>query len=422
MAISNNHQGNGPLVVCAVGAYTAQMHARTACLAEKGHDVHLITPVPSGRDYKVVEWTPRLSARSVRTPVQIIREIYNFRKILRSINPHIIHIHYACGLYAALACIFKPCPIIVTVMGGDVLHDEQPLPLKMLRFLVREILSSADGITAKSNYLIERIKANGPQNKPLERVFWGVHPNFRPDRDTLELRRKLQLPSGAKVVLSPKLLQPFYNIESIIEALAIICRKRKDLVLLICEMCADPAYQKRLRQLIAAGGLEDNVRFVGSINPDDMPDYYNLADVVVSIPQSDGLPQSLFEAMACGVPNIIGRLARYGEVVEEDEHVLMVDCDDKRELAQKIERLLSDPGHRKYIAQNALLRVRQLLDYDRETARVVALYRQVMSEGKAQKKKWSGAKITAILGINYAQYFLLDIKARLLAQEKPRPL
>jgi glycosyltransferase involved in cell wall biosynthesis len=64
---------------------------------------------------------------------------------------------------------------------------------------------------------------------------------------------------------------------------------------------------------------------VGAIPHEEMPAYYSLAEVAVSVPRSDGLPQSLFEALACGTPSVLGRLAAYEEVVTDGESALSAD-------------------------------------------------------------------------------------------------
>ena len=56
-----------------------------------------------------------------------------------------------------------------------------------------------------------------------------------------------------------------------------------------------------------------------------MRDYYSIADVAVSVPESDGMPQTLLEAMACGTPNLLVKLQRYEEIVEHGESAYLVE-------------------------------------------------------------------------------------------------
>ncbi len=91
------------------------------------------------------------------------------------------------------------------------------------------------------------------------------------------------------------------------------------------EYGATPEYRAKLDDRIAALGLQQNVTFVGKIAHERMPLFYSMADVSVGIPKSDGLPQTLLEAMACGVPNVIGRLDRYGEIVRDGESAVFTD-------------------------------------------------------------------------------------------------
>jgi len=61
-----------------------------------------------------------------------LSRIISFHNLVRRISPDIVLVHYAQGLWAWLAPLAKR-PVVVTVMGGDVLFDEQGRPTWMER-------------------------------------------------------------------------------------------------------------------------------------------------------------------------------------------------------------------------------------------------------------------------------------------------
>jgi glycosyltransferase involved in cell wall biosynthesis len=66
---------------------------------------------------------------------------------------------------------------------------------------------------------------------------------------------------------------------------------------------------------------------VGSIPHAEMPLWQNLAEAVVMVPRSDGMPNSLLEAMACGAVPVLNRLPQYAELIRHGENGLFVDPD-----------------------------------------------------------------------------------------------
>jgi glycosyltransferase involved in cell wall biosynthesis len=99
---------------------------------------------------------------------------------------------------------------------------------------------------------------------------------------------------------------------------------------------------------------------------------------VASVPSSDGLPQSLFEAMACGTPIVLGRLPVYEEIVRDGAEALLVPLDTEA-VAAAVCRVLRDPALAGGLADRALATVRAEADLGREVARVEGFYQEALA-------------------------------------------
>lgn len=356
----------------------ATVHAlvRAAAIAARGHAVRLVTlgPVLPSEGLEVcTRPLPGTLPAAVRAARGFLRDLHTF-------SPDLLHVHYAGGRLGTLASLSSVRPLVVTVMGGDVQPEQHLGGLPALeRRATRRLLEQADLILAKSDSLRAEIARFGAFGHKVETVRWGLDPARvrRVPEAAQALRARFGLRPTDRVVLSPRILRPLYNVHLIIEAFARVLAQQPDALLLVTEHRPDDDYRQRLRARIAELGLGARVRFVGHIAHADVPALMTLADVMVSIPFSDGLPQSLFEAMACRTPAVIGRLAAYEELVRDGEHVLMADLD-AESVAQAVLRALAEPALVARLVDAAQACVLAAANLPREAARVEGFYAELL--------------------------------------------
>ena len=398
-----------PLTICAIG-YAESVHVATRIrwFAERGHRVYLITETESRVGIKgVTELVPALDSSltqrfGVRAVLWIVRKFsgrlvddvwrtISFVRLLRQCRPDVVHVHFAYSYYGWLAGLLSVRPLVVTVMGGDVLFEEQGNPTPLGKWLTLHLLRKADYITSKSHYLTETIDHLAGVAGKAERIVWGIPVSKFARTDSSALRRSLGLRSGQRVILSPKILRPLYRIHLVIEAMDIVRREMPETVLVVSEYSPDPEYQAMLVARVAELGLAEHVTFCGRIDYADMPSYYSMADIAVAVPSSDGLPQTLLESMACRTPNILSRLPRYEEIVRHEESAYFVDATPE-DIARGILRLLREPHLRAQIVANAETIVQREADLDEQAARVERRYRELAATVKPGISFASAAK------------------------------
>jgi glycosyltransferase involved in cell wall biosynthesis len=185
----------------------------------------------------------------------------------------------------------------------------------------------------------------------MARIGWGVDvTRFRPGLDVNGLRERWQIPADAVVIFSPRIARPFYNLDWIIQAFAAVRKRVPKAWLVLAEPFADRAYVARLRGLADELGLRDRVRFVGALPYGDMPLWLNLAALSVMVPRSDGMPNSLWEAMACGAVPVLNRLPQYAELITDGENGWFAGPT-PNELAETLVSALADPSERDRMAR-----------------------------------------------------------------------
>ncbi len=350
---------------------------RSAAVARRGHDVRLVTLGPV-LPVEGIEVRTRPIPRGLRAAAAAAR---SFLDDIASFRPDLLHLHYAGGKLGTMATLSRARPLVVTVMGGDVLPEQHPGGFSVLeRRATRRILEEAAVILVKSDALRPAVEAFGDFGDRVRTVRWGVDPAvFHRDEDAARaLAQRLGLRPTDRVVLSPRILQPLYNVHRIVEAMPRVVSAVPEAVLVVTEYQADEGYRQRVLETARAAGVADRVRLAGRVEHADMPALYSRAEVAVSVPSSDGLPQSLFEAMACETPVVLGALPAYGEMVRDAETAILVEVTPAA-IAEALVGLLQDDGRRRALAARALAVVRERARLPAEVERVEGFYVEALA-------------------------------------------
>ena len=149
------------------------------------------------------------------------------------------------------------------------------------------------------------------------------------------------------------------NYHTLIQAFAVLIKKRPKLKLTIIGQEIDRAYSNNLKKLILKLKVGGNISFKGHLNTTELIAYYKNCRIFVfpSFVETFGNP--LLEAMSFGLPIVCSKKAAMPEVLKDAG--LYFDPADKYDLADKIEQLLSDSELSKKLGKMAVLRANTFL-------------------------------------------------------------
>lgn len=294
----------------------ASIHTRRwlAFFAERGH--HVVLLVPEGEPAPAalpaaVSLLPYRGYGGRLRPRGALLARRSLRRRLRELAPDVLHAHYL-PRFGWLGWLSGVHPLVVTVWGSDAFLIDRASPI--VRWLARRTLAAADLVTAVSAGLGRAAVAAGAPAERVRLVQFGVDGAvFAPGPAPAALRAELGL-DGRRVVFAPRAVRPIYRQEVVLEALAVL---PADVALLLTTHNADPATLEALLARADRLGVRDRVRLVGELAHPAMADHYRLADVVVSVPESDAFPVTALEAMACGRPLVLADLATAHEALAE---------------------------------------------------------------------------------------------------------
>lgn len=284
--------------------------------------------------------------RHVRRPLSLWRDVLGLLELLRLLRrerPHIVHLNSAkAGVLGRLAAGLARVPIrIYTVHGWAFLAHSEPASTlyrwveRLLRPLTTVTICVADSerraglaaLTCDERTTVVIHNGVDPTGAPASRAHSG------PPR--LVAVGRLQAPKDAL---------------TLVRALAAL-RERPYEAVIVGEGPDRPVVDAEVRRL----GLEATVQLAGK--REDVPDLLATADIFVLSSRSEGLPLSILEAMAVGLPVAASAVGGVPEVVVEGATGLLVPPGDAQLLAAAIERLLEDPDLRRRLGEAGRMRI-----------------------------------------------------------------
>jgi glycosyltransferase involved in cell wall biosynthesis len=140
-----------------------------------------------------------------------------------------------------------------------------------------------------------------------------------------------------------------------------------------------------IKNLIKEKKLKHNVKLLGPHSQNEVLQRYHEAHayvlpcVVGSDGNRDGLPVSIVEALACGIPVITTPMTGNPEVVQTDRNGVLVPFNNPSTLADAMRRLMEDDGYYKRLKMNARASVQKKFDLEKTTGALAGLFEGSLS-------------------------------------------
>ncbi len=268
-----------------------------------------------------------------------------FLKIL-SENFDIIHTHSLNQPHvflAGLAARLKKIPVIHTTHSPWIAAERNTIA-KIMVWPVQNIFSRlalnwAKAIIVLSPWEIPFIN-NITKNKNIFPIPNGVSSEFFDENSGDEFRKKYGI--KGKLVLFLARLNKIKGPHILMNAAKQILLKRTDAIFVFAG--GDDGFKSELEKM-AAG--HPNIRILGRLSREDVINAYAAADIYVLPSKREGMPLTLFEAMAAGCPVIATPVNNVPYAMSEPENGFFVNYGDSDALKHRILQLLSDEKLRK---------------------------------------------------------------------------
>lgn len=185
-----------------------------------------------------------------------------------------------------------------------------------------------------------------------------------------EKRAELGLKDSDIVCISAGDLVPRKNYKTAIEALSQV--KNNNVHYLICGIGPE---KDKLKKLADDLGVSNNIHFLGFRK--DIKELMKIADIFIFTTLQEGMPRSMMEAMACGLPCVASKIRGNVDLLDDGKGGFLFDLSDKTTLIKSVKILAENTKLRKNMGKYNLVAIK---DYDINVVRqeINDIYKEVL--------------------------------------------
>ena len=172
------------------------------------------------------------------------------------------------------------------------------------------------------------------------------------------------------------------GIDVLLKAWKIVIDKFTNFQLFIAGPLQKDSYVNYLKSYQKKNNLQNYIKFVGEINyySNDIVKFYQSADIFVLPSRREGMPGSLLQAMACGLPVVSTKVSGAKELVKEGVNGKLIDIGDEKKLAEAILDVLT-MSDKKKIKMGMLNRkiIENRFDQEERTQMFINIFKKVIN-------------------------------------------
>lgn len=242
--------------------------------------------------------------------------------------------------------------------------------------LMAKALRWVDAFVATSDEIREGLLNDGVD----ERKIWRI-PNFI-DLKTYkqvepstkkELKKRLGLPDTPLVLYSGRFVVR-KGINYLLEAWVGV---QKDFPQARLVLLGEGMLFNEMKRLAEDLGISTTTYFLGHVT--NVQEYLYVSDIFVLPSLQEGMPNSLLEAMACGLPVVATKIGGVVDIIEDGIDGVLVEPGNVRGLADKIIQLLRRKDIAERVAHNAYHKIKNHYSLDSVAQRYIQLYRSIIN-------------------------------------------
>lgn len=255
----------------------------------------------------------------------------------------------------------RKVPVVLNYRGGEAEQFFQ----KSWRW-VKPTLNRVQTVVVPSGFL-ERVFQN-------REVTAQVIPNILQLDQFRNLRRN-ELNSESPHLIVTRNLEKLYGIDTALEAFALVQKEYPKVRLTIAGSGPEKSHLVERAKTL---GVNESVRFAGRLDREEILDLYASADILLNPSLADNSPNSIIEALACGVPVVSSDVGGIPYLIQSGENGMLVKANDPAAMASSATEILQNKELTARLIEQGRQDVEKF-DQERVIPQLMSLYERVLS-------------------------------------------
>jgi len=257
-------------------------------------------------------------------------------------------------------------PVVVSARGTDInLYPS----FRFIRPMLRWTLTNAAGAIAVSAALKNKMTALGLLESKIQVISNGVDVERFQMFDAITARKQLGLPVEGPIAVSVGSLIESKGHHLLIEAVAKLAGRFPQLRLYVI---GEGIYRSQLETFLREKKLQDRVFLPGNQPNEELPLWFNAANLSCLVSSREGWPNVVSESLACGTPVLATRAGGIPEIIISPKLGMFVERH-LDSVAAGLEQALATTWNRTEIARQSRAR-----SWDAVAAEVEAFLQQTL--------------------------------------------
>jgi glycosyltransferase involved in cell wall biosynthesis len=270
-------------------------------------------------------------------------------------------------------------PVACLGIGGDVNITAHSTKV-IYRHFVRTA-QALDGALACGQSIADGIDAVTRKRSLL--AYWVVDlEEFSPVADKVSLRKELGLPLNKIVAIYAGYLQKQKGIYEMLEAFCRIHKVEPNIMLCVC---GGGREELKFTQMVRERNLEHVIRILGEVHPDQMNKWMKASDLFVLATHTEGMPNVVMEAMACGLPVVTTTVGGLPEAIGDCEGAILVPPRDVDKFEDAVLKVLRNEQLRERMGLAARKRAEERFGIQQNARKILDFLSEIVEKNRRQE-------------------------------------
>lgn len=274
--------------------------------------------------------------------------------------------------------LFAPCKTIISIRNMEPLcyawyknYWKLNVFSRLRNILTKISIKKADKIIAVSKNTKNYLTENLPSAKEKIEVIYNGNPVVNSNKENQVNKKK-----GISFLFSSSKFVAYANQLNLIQGYEILNNKKmNDLPpLYLAGGVLDKIYYRKIKNFVNENKLTKKIKFLGLIPHESLVKLYSRATAFLFPSTLEACPQTLIEAMACGVPIAASNVPPMPEICENA--AIYFDPFDKNDIAEKINLIITDENLQSRLKKTSLERA-HFFDWEKTALNLIKVFQKV---------------------------------------------